>query len=341
MRAHVLITDEETFPVVRDNGFWGVGVKGIPASFDEMVAENIRRPNKPYFKMLADVLGTRPGDLAFLYERGKGFHGVYKIKSMPFFDPAPIGCVDSTWPIRVEIECVHYFPHPVPEDRLFSSRDGESRFWVWFYRKIQGARGLNTINPEAAEGLLELLVKVNGNAADGLRNFASYPSMNKTEIKLPLDQDGMVCCEDVLRAWLVANIDKPDRLDLREIFGPVEDLEWFANNVPYHVSRKNIDLLCFHSNMKYTGFPLRYRFTVVELKRGTAKADDVSQLLRYSRWVAGRLADGEVETVQPVLIAYRFAKGAKLKAQNTEFNERGIWFYRYCVTDGDIRLEKT
>jgi len=240
-----------------------------------MIAENVRHPNKPYFKMVADVLGTRPGDLAFLYERGVGFHGVYRIKSRPFFDPTPIGCVDATWPIRVEIECVHYFPNPVPEDLLFSSRDGESRFWVWFYRKVQGPRGLNTINPEAARGLLELLVKVNGNAAEKPQEFTPYPSDARTELRLPLAQDGPVCCEDVLRAWLVANLDAPDRPDLREIFGPAEDLEWFANNVPYHVSRKNIDLLCFHSNARYTGFPLRYRFTVAAIKRGTANDDDV------------------------------------------------------------------
>lgn len=35
MRAYVFITDRDTFPMVRDNSFWGVGVKGILNSFDK------------------------------------------------------------------------------------------------------------------------------------------------------------------------------------------------------------------------------------------------------------------------------------------------------------------
>jgi hypothetical protein len=317
MRAHVFITDKDTFPVVRDNSFWGVGIEGIPNTFDKVIKENLKNGRKPYFGMIGDMLGTRIGDVVFLYERQVGFHGIYKIASEPFFDSTPIGCVDETWPIRVEIECLNYFPEPVPEDYLFSTKEYESKFWVWFYRKIQGARGINTINPEATEALIELLVKINGNAINKPSQVKSYFSKNKAKIILPLDQNGPVYLEDILRAWLIANIDDTKRKDLREIFGPVEDLEWFANNIPYHVTRKNIDILCYHKNIKYTGFPLRYKFSVVELKRDIANDKDVSQVIEYSKWVAGRLAGSEIETVQPILIAFDFNDSAKLKAQNS------------------------
>ncbi|PIW39528.1 MAG: hypothetical protein COW22_05725, partial [Chloroflexi bacterium CG15_BIG_FIL_POST_REV_8_21_14_020_46_15] len=303
MRAHVFITDERTFPVVRDNNFYGVGVKGIPVSLGGLISENLKNPRKPYFAMVGDVLGTRIGDIVFLYERQVGFHGIYRIASEPFFDPTPIGCVDETWPLRVEMECLNYFVEPVPEDYLFSTKEYEAKFWGWFYRKIQGARGVNTINPEAAEALIELLVKVNGNAINRPTQIKPYPSKNKIKIALPLDQDGKVYLEDILRAWLIKNIDNPNRSDLREVFGPVEDLEWFANNIPYHVTRKNIDTLSYHKNMKYTGLPLRYKFSVVELKRDLADAKAVSQVINYSKWVAGRLANSEIEAVQPILVA--------------------------------------
>jgi RecB family endonuclease NucS len=145
--------------------------------------------------------------------------------------------------------------------------------------------------------------------------------------------------EDILRAWLIANIDAPKRKDLREIFGPTEDLEWFANNVPYHVSRKNIDILCYHKNIKYTAFPLRYKFSVVELKRDIADEKDVSQVIEYSKWVAGRLAGSEIETVQPILIAFNFNDRAKQKARNSDFSERGIIFVKYKVENGDILFD--
>ncbi|MCM8785647.1 MAG: hypothetical protein NC827_02795 [Candidatus Omnitrophica bacterium] len=342
MRAHVFITDKDTFPVVRDNSFWGVGIKGIPNRFDDVINESLNNSKKPYFGMIGDILGTRIGDVVFLYERQVGFHGIYKIASEPFFDPTPIGCVNGTWPLRVEIECLNYFPQPVPEDYLFSTKEYESKFWVWFYRKIQGARGINTINPEAAEALIELLVKINGNAINNPANIGNYPSRNKVPIKLPLErlsQNGRVKLEDILRAWLIANIDNPQRTDLREVFGPTEDLEWFANNVPYHVTKKNIDILCYHKNIKYTGFPLRYKFSVVELKRDTCDVNDVSQLIEYSKWVAGRLAESEIETVQPILIAFNFNKRAKVKAKNSDFSDRGIKFVKYEVKNGDILFE--
>jgi len=340
MRAHVFITNKDTFAVVRNNSFWGVGVKGIPNTLAKLIEENLENGKKPYFGMIGDVLGTRVGDIVFLYERQVGFHGIYKIISKPFFDPTSIGCVDETWPIRVEIECLNYFPQPVPEDYLFLTKEYESRFWGWFYRKIQGARGINTINPEAAEALIELLVKINGNAIKKPSQIKPYLSKNKREITLPLDRNGRVYLEDILRAWLIANIDDPNRKDLIEIFGPVEDLEWFANNVPYHVTRKNIDILCYHKNIKYTGFPLRYKFSIVELKRDVANDNDVSQVIEYSKWVAGRLAGSEIETVQPILIAFDFNNRAKEKARDSDFSERGIKFYKYEVRDNDISLRQ-
>ena len=338
MRAHIFITDKETFPVVRDNSFCGVGIDGIPNSFSETVRENLENGRKPFFAMLGDIFGTRINDAVFLYERQVGFHGIYRIASEPFFDPSPIGCVGGTWPIRVEIECLNYFQQPVPEDYLFSTKEYESKFWGWFYRKIQGSRGINTINPEAAEALIELLVKVNGNAINKPPYINPYPLIAKTTMVLPLAQDGKVPLEDVLRAWLIANIDNQNRSDLRSIFGPAEDLEWFANNVPYHVTRKNIDVLCYHKNIKYTGFPLRYKFSVVELKRDSADDRDVVQVVEYSKWVAGRLAGSEIETVQPILIAYDFNKRAKDKARNSDFSSRGILFVKYEVKDNDILL---
>jgi len=305
-----------------------------------MVQENLKSANKPYFGMVADILGTRIGDVVFLYERQAGFHGIYKIVSLPFFDPTPIGCVNANWPIRVKIECLSYFKEPVPEDYLFSTKEYESTFWTWFYRKIQGPRGVNTINPEAVEALVELLVKINANAMNKPSQVKPYPSTTVGEIILPLSNNGKVYLESILRAWLIANIDNEKRQDLREVFGPTEDLEWFANNVPYHVTRKNIDILCYHKNIKYTGFPLRYKFSVVELKRDTANDNDVSQVIEYSKWVAGRLAGSEIETVQPILIAFDFNERAREKARNSDFSDRGILFFQYRAENNDLQFER-
>jgi len=316
-------------------------VKGIPDDLNTVIEENLKNSKKPYFKMIADILGTRTGDVVFYYEKQVGFHGVYRVISEPFFDTTPVNSIDKTWPLRLEIECIKYFPLPVPEGYLFSSRDYETRFWGWFYRKIQGARGINTINPEAAEALIELLVKINGNAQEKPKRIGTYPSAEKREIVFPLSSGGKkVYLEDILRAWLIRNIDNPKIEGVRENYGPTEDLEWFANNVPYHVTRKSIDILTYHKNTRYTGYPLRYLFSVTELKRDIAKDKDVSQLIEYAKWVNGRLAGSEIETVQPILIAYDFKKSAISKARNCEFSDRGILLAKYVVINNEIKLAR-
>jgi len=116
---------------------------------------------------------------------------------------------------------------------------------------------------------------------------------------------------------------------LENIFGPNEDIERYANNVPYHITQKNIDLLVFHKNFRYTTTPLRYKYSVAELKKDKATPKDISQLLRYSIWVSGRLAEGEAEMIQPILIAQDFSREVIKKAKTADFNNRNIVLVKY------------
>jgi len=341
MKAHVLITDGQTFPVCRDRLFWGIGTTSSPKSLKEWI-----RPasyQKPYLKMLVDMLGMHIGDVVFLYERQAGFHGVYKVKSDIFFDTDNIVnreglSVGSQWPLRVKLECAYYFPKPVPEDLLFSTSHYENVFWIWAYRKSQGPRGCNTITPEAAEALIELLVKVNGQAVE-YKKFQEYPTRKFEKINFSLVRnDEQLAAEDYLRGYILNYLRRHNGLE--EIFGPSEEIEWVANNVPYHITQKNIDVLIFHKNYKYTDIPLRYRYTVVELKKGRAEPKDINQLVKYSQWVAGRLANGEVEMIQPIIMAYTFSNQTLQKAKKVDFNQRGIRTVTYrAKTDSIINFD--
>lgn len=336
MKAHILITNKETFPICRDRLIWGIGVENIPQNFKDFV--DIKHSRKPYLKMLVDVFGVRKNDLIFLYERQVGFHGVYKVDSDLFWDIANIddisneNIISGQWPLRFRLKSVNYFPKPVPEDLLFSTPKYENIFWIWAYRKIQGARGCNTITNEAAQALIELLVKVN-TIDKKYENFNPYHPQDKTEqIYLPLNlETKRVDLEDILRGYLISVLDKKSDGGLYEIFGPTDDIEWYANNVPYHITQKNIDILCFHKNFKYTGMPLRYKYSIIELKKDISKSQDITQLIRYSQWAASRLANGELEMIQPILIASGFQKDAIKKAKESDFNQRGIKLFSYKV----------
>lgn len=298
MKAHILITNEETFPVCRDRLFWGVGTPDCPPTFWEWV--NPLNSRKPYLKMLVDMLGISIGDIVFLYERQIGFHGIYQVASPLFFDPTTVTTknnlsVGSQWPLRIKLRCIYYFPKPVAEDLLFSTPRYENIFWIWAYRKSQGSRGCNAVTPEAAEALTELLVKLNGMHVE-YSEFDPYSPTATDTVDFPLlGSDNRVVLEDFLRGYILTCL--RDGTAQEDVFGPKDDIEWYANNVPYHITQKNIDILVFHKNFRYTPAPLRYKYSVVELKKDTAQPKDVSQLIRYSQWASGRLANGETEMV--------------------------------------------
>jgi hypothetical protein len=328
------------------------------------VLEHIRT----FSGMLTDLQGTRPNDLVFFYERQRGFHGVYQVLTPPFFDPQDIDGmgefsgfrVGADLPFRLLIRCVEYFPEPVPEDLLFSTSAYERIFWIPFYRKIQGPRGCITIDPEAKQALLELLVKVNGAPQDhefspyyydtelegwsiSLRMEGDHAQEDSADdqglwlLNVPMVPGKPVSLEDHLRGWLLKHLDNPTHKDLRSIFGPVPHIEWFANNVPYHVAQRNIDLLIYHRTPsgELIEPSLRYKYSVVELKRDLVEPESIEQVVGYAKWVANRLANGEVDIVRPYIIARRFRPETMELARAIRFNRTGIQLVRYEVVGED------
>ena len=365
MNAHVFNVDDQTFPVHRDRGFCGIGKKDTPVHNFQQVLEEA----KTFSGMLADLRGTRPNDLVFFYESGRGYHGVYQIISPPFFDPQDVfgmgefrgQKVGAGLPFRVLIRCIEYFPEPVPEDLLFSTPAYEHVFWIPFYRKIQGPRGCITIDPEARRTLLELLIKVNGPPQHhefspfycdsdleawqlpsplgpiGLEDNGEGSVQGVQLLQVPLSPGKPVPLEDLLRGWLVSHLDDHSHVGLRRVFGPVSHIEWFANNVPYHVAKRNIDLLIYHRTPpgELIDPPFRYRYSVVELKKDWADPQTVEQVVGYARWVANRLAGGEVDIVRPCIVAKRFRPEAIELAKSIRFNRAGVQLVAYEVVGED------
>jgi len=374
MRAHIFNVDELTFPVHRDRGFCGTGKRGYPL---KNYQQALKEPRK-FSSIVVDLKGTRPGDLVFFYESRRGFHGIYQVISPPFFDSQTIfgigefshHKVEADVPFRLLVECVDYFPEPVPEDLIFSTPTYERIFWIPFYRKIQGPRGCVTIDPEATRTLIELLIKINGPpqakefhpfyydeglggiqipyAEDsiGVGEDEHGPLLQIPQLQLlhfPLTSHKSVQLEDHLRGWLITNLDDPSQDDLRRIFGPTSHIEWFANNVPFHVSQRHIDMLIYHRTPpgELIDPPLRYRYSVVELKRDTAKPEDVDQLMGYVKWVANRLAEGEVDIVRPYIIAQDFRDETVERAYSTRFNQAGVQLIKYeIISENQINFQE-
>ncbi len=267
-------------------------------------------------------------------------------------------------PFRLLVQCIDYYPEPVPEDLVFSTPDNERVFWILFYRKIQGSRGCVTIDPEATRALVQLLIRVNG-ASSPFNPEPFYWHRELDEFQLPfpepvVDQGASdtgaqwlqtldiplkpgkrIDLEDTLRGWLTGHLDS-GHFDLAKIWGPMTHIEWFANNVPYHVARRNIDLLVFHCTPpgQLIDPPSRYRYSVIELKRDWAEPDHIDQVVGYSQWVANRLAGGEVDMVRPYIVAYRFKEETIRRAALARFNRGAVRLVKYDVID-DSQLSFT
>ena len=50
-----------------------------------------------------------------------------------------------------------------------------------------------------------------------------------------------------------------------------------------------------------------YKYTCIELKADRATDKDLTQILRYEDWLARKLASGDKEMIQSVLVARRFS----------------------------------
>lgn len=331
--AHVFVVDATTFPVHRDRLFCGV---------KNPINENTR------CGLYADIFGVKPGDLIFFYQRRideprqeRGFRGIYKAASAPFFDKKNVKgvgdfkgltvrgtcpeCRDPhsrkngqcpncgaqhsfhILPNRILIEPVKYFVNPVDDNTAYINHTNHGMLWTMLFRKTSGAgraRSITHILPEEAEKLLRLLDRKNPAGPVTKNVFERYiepQSIRGKEIKLILGRGPDVKYESALEAWLMQNIDKEVPV-LSEVVGPKKELEYFGNNVLYGIGGDKVDILCLH---KKGG--ARYKATVIELKKGRVSDDALYQIEDYAFWVAqlstANLSPGVRKLeIQPLLI---------------------------------------
>lgn len=99
--AHVFVVDADSYPVHRDRLFCGVK---NPNKESIMKKTKLKRPNSSYYGLIADLVTLRVGDYVIFYQMRKdeakfnrGFRGVFKVTSEPFFDNSNIeGVQEST-----------------------------------------------------------------------------------------------------------------------------------------------------------------------------------------------------------------------------------------------------
>src|SRR5439155_3912532 len=102
-----------------------------------------------------------------------------------------------------------------------------------------------------------------------------------------------------LNAWFMRTLASGG---LKHMLG---DYREFLNLVPTTFN-KVMDVFLTHVT-SVDGIEILHKFTCLELKADRATADDLAQVLRYEDWLARRLAAGDDEMIQTILVARRFA----------------------------------
>jgi len=100
MGWHVFVVDVDSYPVHRDRLFCGIK---NPNKISVMKKTRTKRPNTAYYGLIADLVSLRIGDYIIFYQMRKeeekldrGFRGIFKVVSEPFFDDSDIDGLTSS-----------------------------------------------------------------------------------------------------------------------------------------------------------------------------------------------------------------------------------------------------
>lgn len=347
--AFIFTVSENTFKTHQKYNFCAIGNSKEPIeSFDVLEQGNIKYKQ---YEILSNILNVRDGDLIFFYVERVGFKGIYKVKQSPFFDATEIEGVPASRPFRVFMECLYNFEKPVPENALFSTPERQRIFWLWYHNKIRRTgRGCSPLDPDARDELIRLLIRFNG-GQESEKGFitSDYPNSNRVQeirsFKVKQDKKlKYIQYEFALEAMVMRSL-REKSSTLTPVFGEFDNQEWFANQIPYHISGKTIDLMLYHRSKSFLDVDTRYQCTIAELKKDTATIDAAKQLYEYCSWAGDQIFKGDLHLVQPAIIAHDFddellaITESKLNTINPTFKPLKLIQYSYEPSYGLILQE--
>jgi hypothetical protein len=114
----------------------------------------------------------------------------------------------------------------------------------------------------------------------------------------------------------------------KEIIGEYRD---FLNFVPTSFN-KVMDIFLTHVT-SVDGVDILHKFTCIELKTGICTEEDLNQIIKYENWLVRKLANGDSEMVQSVLVAFDFQdKVLEYVQKRRTIEEKTVRLLKYRVT---------
>jgi len=319
MGAHIFLVSEDNFEVCIRRGVYGCVMPGTERNKAEVVA---------------GVLSIQPGDLVFFYVKNQGIYGLWKVTDEPYFDQGKVWAHDEQmFPYRFSFEpTVSHLSTPVSLSDVLDLRD-KRRVWTFDLNPIQQKNQYKITMDEARE-LLRLLLRNNPirQPARPIPDLYVPGTRGKIDVEFTSSQAGRFRYEGWLNAWFIRSLAGGQ---LKDVLG---DYREFLNLVPTTFN-KVMDIFLTHVTT-VDSIDVPHKYTCIELKadRGTEK--DLAQILRYESWLSRKLAAGDDEMIQSVLVANRFADAVTEYVENRRrIEEKTVRLIRYRVADDRQTVE--
>jgi hypothetical protein len=319
MGAHIFLVGEDNFEICKGRGVYGCVMPNTEWNRAEVVA---------------GVLSIQPDDLVFFYVKNRGIYGLWKVVGEPYFDETKVWADEKRmFPYRFSFEpAVGHFPEPVSLNDVLDLHD-KGRVWTFDLNPVQQKNQYKITTDEARE-LLRLLLRNNPirQRHCGIPDAYIPPARGEIRVEFVSGQSGRVQYEGWLNAWFMHSL---ARGELKDLLG---DYREFLNLVPTTFN-KVMDIFLTHVAL-VDSVDVVYKYTCIELKADRVTEKDLTQVLRYEDWLARRLAAGDKEMVQSMLVARRFSDDVRdyVRARQ-RIEEKTVRLITYHVTEDKQGIE--
>jgi len=312
MSNHIFLVSQENFKRCLEYGIYG----GISHTLERINSE-----------IIAGFEGIRPGDFIFFYVKNIGVYGLWKATSRPFFDETNIWeRKDQLYPYRICIEpSIRDFSKPVVLSDILDLRD-KGRIWS-FDLGTFAKKSHHPITTDAGKELIRLLLRNNPISHPLTPILKPYPTKaTALPLKLETDGRGQIKIEGYLNAWFMRSFAQGK---LRDLIGEYSD---FLNFVPTSFNTV-MDIFLNHVT-SVDSVDIIHKFTCIEIKTGVCTEDELNQIIKYENWLIRRLADGDSEMVQSILVAFDFQdKVLEYVRKRKLIEEKTVRLVKYQVAE--------
>lgn len=326
MGYHIFLAGESSFNTCIERGIYGgTESRGSPKS-EQLNAE-----------VVSSFLGIKQGDFILFYVKNRGIYGLWKATSEPFYDITPIWKdPDQLYPFRVCFEpIIRKFPNPIAMSDIHDLRD-RGKIWT-FDLGAMTRKNHHPITTTEGKEFIRLLLRNNPIFAETAATPHPYVPSEKKPLPFSLESDkqGRLRFEGHLNAWFTQAFAAGR---LKEMVGDYRD---YLNYVPTSFN-KVMDIFLTHVTM-IDNVDILHKFTCMELKTGTVNEEDLNQIIKYENWLIRRLADGDSEMVQSILVGFDFDdKVLEYQKKRKMIEEKRVRLIRYKTNPqkNDLLLEE-